>query len=88
MRLVKAKYREIDRGRCRLWKITPRRALLRRRRLQAGASFQHDETNLPGMKPFSGFHEGMVKPPAITGGPLETRAKGKEGDDRHGARDE
>jgi len=32
-----------------------------------------DET---GMKPFSGPHEAMLKPPAITKGPLEAMGKG------------
>src|SRR5262249_11076680 len=39
----------------------------RRRRLQAGTktSFTATKQICPGMKPFSGFHEGMVKRPAI-----------------------
>ena len=50
---------------------------------------QCNETKPAGMKPFSGVHEAMVKPPATRKRSLETTGQGRciEGDDRHGARE-
>jgi hypothetical protein len=41
-------------------------------RQNGGPRFPATKQNLPGMKPFSGFHEGMVKPPAIRKGIVAT----------------